>query len=468
MQHSLSSKTAFIFSFIIGFLFLSLIATKLSFWDANYFQIINIKPTSSLFLLSLTILLLFGCKFVKYKRLGGFANFCEPKAFGWVLLLAFFSDWICKRYSFLPGPSIRGEAFLLSILFWILYQNWQDKIFYFLAISTPLFLSWSFLNETQGLAIFTDDHPSFMYRLEMLRQNFPSIPFYGPHWNAGSDVRDFFGTGAINLFLLAQVFLRLFPIDKCYSYIVLAVILFLLPASTYGACKILKFKPRIACLSSILVVTTSLIWYRWNLKYGAMGFITASCLVPLNLALVIKFIDKKEELQLPEAVLFVFTCSLMFLWPLTVFIFTPLFCLAILNLKKIFKKRFTLSVILALIIINLPWMLLFSSVSKVTQFIKPASSLEQYDSTASYSESPANSVTKTEAPQLAREKLHWDAASLQQKQANFTLDHLITTVKNYSISTNLLILFLTLPGLFLLHSIHIRVAYFTVCIWLLF
>jgi tetratricopeptide (TPR) repeat protein len=53
-----------------------------------------------------------------------------------------------------------------------------------------------------GGLLFSDDHPSFFYRLSQLHDFFPHIPFYNPMWNGGVEAREFFPSGSLGIYLL--------------------------------------------------------------------------------------------------------------------------------------------------------------------------------------------------------------------------------------------------------------------------
>jgi len=63
-----------------------------------------------------------------------------------------------------------------------------------------LAISFYFLHYVHGRLLIGDDHPSFLYRLQLLMARFPAIPFYSPEWNAGVSRARLLATGALAYF----------------------------------------------------------------------------------------------------------------------------------------------------------------------------------------------------------------------------------------------------------------------------
>lgn len=111
----------------------------------------------------------------KYKELK-----IQPEIFGASLLLTFISNWMCRGYSFLQAPAIRGEFILGALLTIFVLKKRIVNVF---SLATPIaiiIMASSFLTTIGSNMIFTDDHSSFYYRLMLLKENFPNIPFYNP------------------------------------------------------------------------------------------------------------------------------------------------------------------------------------------------------------------------------------------------------------------------------------------------
>ena len=306
-------------------------------------------------------------------------------AFLAALALVFISDWMSRPYNLLQGPIIRGEIIIFSIFTFYILSKKLERLFNLLPILTILTCAAVFLQVSAGRLIFSDDHGVFLFRLHLLKQNFPFIPFYYPLWNAGMDARDFFATGSLNVFTIFSPFIYLFPVEKIYNYILILLILAFHPFCIYLAAKFEKIPSPGPAIAAALALSATLVWHRWALQYGTLGFITSLSLIPLNLAIVNKIIDDKEPLSRSLTFFFVLSLSLMLFWSLSGLVFIPAILIFFLRFKKlIFKKNIILTAILVLLI-NLPWIVTFWTVSNVSSFIKYGSHsakevLEQEDS----------------------------------------------------------------------------------------
>jgi hypothetical protein len=282
----------------------------------------------------------------------------------------------------------------------------------------------------------------------MLKDNFPLIPFYNPLWNAGIDARDFFATGILNLYLITFPIITLFPLESVYNVLVALVLFGMLPGFIYFAARSLGFNSTTGAIGALLSLTASLIWYRWGLKYGSMGFVVSATLVPYCLALALKIVSKESIITPREAVLFVVTFSLMLLWSLTAIIFIPIIVYALFNFKRLWKKQYTKTILISLVVINLPWIIIFINVSKVFEFtaLAPATGEQFVDSRPDQTHSP--SQVKATANSLSTKKIK-------------------KILRDTAIPTNPLILLFALPGLALFKTGAKKNLLIITCLWLM-
>lgn len=367
------------------------------------------------------------------------------------LLTICLSDWICKDYSLLYGPSIRGEAILLSLAsMWFLYTGKiQNFLKLFLGISIIL-LIYFFFDVAKGNFIFTDDHSVVVYRLTLLKENFPFIPFYNPIWNAGLDARDFFATGILNLFSIWSWLIYFFDVRDVYNIIVSITIFAFAPLLIWLACKIDELDDVTAMLASLLSLATHLFWYRWALKYGSMGFVTSTIFIPLNIILI-KRIIFNQTLPKWGYILATISITLMLFWSVTGIIILPLILIGAFNIKSLWKRPEVRKLIFSLCILNLPWIILFLSVSKVATFID----LQKK------SAKPIVEQTQEEKPQeLSR-------ASLKGKVKKITIDSLLFHIRDMAIPLNPVLLTLGILGIFTIKSKHTKYIFLIMLGWLL-
>jgi len=188
-------------------------------------------------------------------------DFAHPGIWSLGLVAVFFSSWLCRPYSFFQGPDFRRELAVATIVAGaLLFVSWR-RVVIALPIVTTIWSVWTFLEQSGGSILFVDDHAMFIFRLNLLKENFPSIPFWSPLWNAGIDARDFFATGALNAFVLASPLVYLFPVESVYNIIIAGILFVLVPTSSYLAARVLNAERVVASLAAVLAMSSSLFWY---------------------------------------------------------------------------------------------------------------------------------------------------------------------------------------------------------------
>ncbi|MCB0355005.1 MAG: hypothetical protein KDD64_15845, partial [Bdellovibrionales bacterium] len=296
----------------------------------------------------------------------------RSEIFALFLIPVFLTNWLTRDYNLLQGPPIRGELLLGAVLTFFLLRVRSDyrKVLSIWTVLVLVMFIWSFLAASGGRIIFSDDHATFQMRLELLKRNFPNIPFYFPLWNGGLDARDFFATGSLNFFLVFSPIVYLFDVSQSYNYLIAALLFGVCPGAMWLAARIQGLPKPAPALAALLGVTVSLLWYRWALKYGTIGFVTSVSLLPLNLAILSQVLDKNRELSLGLALLAVGTVTLTLFWSLSGFVFLPGIALALYRIRDVLKKRFSVLVVVLLLLVNIPWITMFLSVSNVENFVK--------------------------------------------------------------------------------------------------
>jgi hypothetical protein len=347
------------------------------------------------------------------------------------LLLLFISHWFSLPYNFFHSVLIRGEIiFFLLVGLLLLKLNKLKEALSLLLLITPLLLFLNFQTISAGRLLSSDDHASFLYRLIALKEEFPNIPFYQTLWNSGSDARDFFATGALNFFFLFSPFIYLFDLPSSYSILFATLFFILLPLATAFATQLLYKSYFTSLLSATLAVSCSMTLYEWGFKYGTLGFITSLSLFPINFALSYQLIRSPRDFSEKKLIFFAITLTLMLLWSLSVLFLLPFALFGVLKIKELLLTRRIRIFILTLLLINIPWMALFLSVSKVVNFVVKAEV----------------SQTSLATNQIQEQAIKQSKRSPQSP----SLVKVLTSIRNSSAPTNPLILAATIPALFLL------------------
>jgi hypothetical protein len=278
-----------------------------------------------------------------------------PAAFALPLFLYACSDAPHRGFSFLMHGMYLGELAILAILgffFWRQVRGAQALVFLIAAICLLLF---SFFTESAGRLLISDDHASFIYRLSLLRSEFPNIPFFNPFWNAGSDARDFFATGALNFFLLFSPVLYAFPVEEVYTTLVGILLFVFFPLSLFGSARLLKLPNDVGAIAGMFGLGMSMVWYRWALHFGTMGFLCSAALSPLCLALAARAVLPRFEFRLLHALLLVVIGSLCLFWTPIGIAFAPVLIAGLFALRSYFQKKLVLLAAALLLCLNLPW-----------------------------------------------------------------------------------------------------------------
>jgi hypothetical protein len=386
----------------------------------------------------------------------------NPWGWGSALVVLFFSHWLCRSYSFIQGPLIRGELLLFFLLTFLSIGALSRSSWRWLPILSALLLIWSFFEASGGKLLFMDDHAMFLFRFKLLREHFPLIPFWSPMWNAGIDARDFFATGALNAFLLAAPLFYLFGVEQSYNTVVALFLFGLVPAASYAAGRLLGAGPKTASIAAVLSMCSSLLWYRWALKYGTMGFLVSTALLPLTVALSIRFITSTAP-TIKEMALFIVTTTLTILWSLAGVALIPLALIAIPRLPMITRSKRHMVTIALLILLNAPWMAMMWKVSNVSRFISSESQASTITSTVStesreeISEQPNNQETGATSPVFRHR------ASARSIKENVREG--LRRWQEEAVSLNPLLVTLALPALIALPGV-IRLSYALIIGWL--
>ncbi len=309
---------------------------------------------------------------VSYLREHGWPSketFADKRVWTLGLLAIFFSDWLVRPWGLFKGPTIRGELLVGGFICYLLLRNRRWIGFFSLwPIIIVGLLLWSFQVASNGALLFSDDHAMFLFRLKLLRDNFPSIPFWSPLWNAGFDARDFFATGALNAYFMSAPLLYLFPAETVYPVIICGILWFLAPACVYLASRLVGLSRVAAALATSLSLCSGLFWFRWALKYGTVGFITSAALFPLVLALAVGFI-KQARPSIQSAAALCLSTTLMLLWSPSGIAALPILLVALPHLPRLICSKRHIITFAVIVGLNLPWMCIMWKVSSVGRFL---------------------------------------------------------------------------------------------------
>jgi len=302
-------------------------------------------------------------------------------AFAFVVL--FLSNFTDRNFIFYNGSSYRIELLLLGVLGCFVVKSFKKELdfrFYFplLLLVVQAFLITIFLHTAAGRILFSDDHPSFFYRLALLREHFPYIPFYNLDWNAGYSAREFFPSGVLNVFFLVAPFVYaasdFASIEgaKLYTYLIPYVYFFILPWSIYFAARVFGCSKEASTIAGIFSLGPSTAYFEWLLKYGTLGFSLSAGICPLTAALSMKLAIDEEKPKWSLVLLLLVVSFFSLAWSLSVTTLLPVIAISIIFGKRLFQKgrvEKIIAFVLLFLICNGPWIITFIQESKVTSFV---------------------------------------------------------------------------------------------------
>ena len=374
----------------------------------------------------------------------------EPFYFSIVLALLLLSDAPYRRFNFFQSEWVRFEL-VCGILIAALGIKFLPRYFLSLIlIFSSTIAIFSFYLESNGRLLFSDDHGPFLFRLIQLKENFPNIPFYSPLWNAGIDAREFFPSGVLNVFLIFSPLIYLFDVVSVYNLIILLLFFVFVPSAMFLSCKLLGYTSKQSSAASILALCSSLMWYRWALVYGTVGFLTSAALLPLSIVCAVKLMNDQERASSKFLLLSFVVFSLAIFWPLAAVIMLPIFLFLLLNYRKILKSRGLCIFFAVLCLSHLPWMMIFAGSSKVLDFV--------------ISEDSGKAITiKNDLANKEDDTAETNFFEVIQKFSNQSL----RGIREVTHGANPVILLLALPGFSLIRSSTTKRLFAAISIWLL-
>lgn len=381
------------------------------------------------------------------------------------LVLVFISDWPARYYNFFPDPALRGEIALGGMIFGLVPFKTRGVVIRIFVSIALVGLLGIFLWEAHGRLLNSDDHASFLFRLNLLKEKFPTIPFYYPDWNGGLDARDFFATGSLAEFILFAPVVYLTDLNQTYTLLIALTLFVLFPACLFAATRLLSEQRNAPWLAALLGVCSSIVWYRWTLKFGTVGFTVAAILLPLTMALSVRQLDFERSRK--ETAAFIIVSTLTVLWTGSALALIPTAIIVALRVvswllrrELAAHRRFLFATIL-LVCINAPWMWLFWNISRVGSFL--SRDVAPSHTQALEAHTQALEAESAPLPQSGEHKgFRNRAGSLNLA----TFKKALSQIREKSLATNPLIVFLGFPALFLLPRSRV-VLFGATGLWLL-
>lgn len=124
---------------------------------------------------------------------------------------------------------------------------------------------------TDGLALYRDDHPSFLLRLHEFVHTFPARVVFNPWWNAG--VVNSVGTssGVASVALPFLPLWRLLPVHAGYTPLLGVLLIVAMPLLAIWALRAMRASWTAAAAAGLLTLGVSRYYFVWTLHFGTIG-----------------------------------------------------------------------------------------------------------------------------------------------------------------------------------------------------
>lgn len=372
------------------------------------------------------------------------------------------SDMFDRRFGFYVQPLDRYDVLVIGALFaaaamTIRSSRWLNTVLSIpTAIVIQVFLLGTLLRAANGRMIFSDDHPSFLYRLQLLGAHFPSVPFYNTDWNAGYVARELLSTAVLNVFLtgfpLSLMFGSTGPdslaASGVYSYLVAYLFLVLMPLALGAAGWLFTRDMQTAVLTAILGVGATLGFYEWLLKYGTLGFCVATFLYPLAIGLAYRLFLAREQPQVLMVGAFLVVSSLVLMWLPSVFGFVPLAVVFCFSGMWISRFRILIVSLLGMLLLNAFWLVPFLREVPLAHFIA------------------GSSLATSSVPHAAKEDSKPVAVKENHPPTSAKFVGSLSRFREQLVRINPIVLIFFLPGIALLPDRRLRAIFALSVLWL--
>jgi len=376
------------------------------------------------------------------------------------LIVLLFSGYSNTEYALMENRLILENLFFFFIFSFIfLYFKLQRYLNIYLFFSI-IILYFVFYITADGRRLFSDDHATFYYRLTLLKEHFPNIPFYNVHWNAGIEQRDFFPTGVLNIFFIFSPLIYFFDLNFIYNFLIFTLLFILSPLSIYLSSRLCKGTNLTGTISALIAICPMVLIYRWGLEYGTLGFTTSLILLPLGISLSIRFLDDPKSFPLKYLVSLIIIYTLIFFWSASFLSLIPLLIISIFYLKKLLKSYKSYLFIILMVCINLPWVMIFWNASNVSNFVQ-----------SEKKEIVIVEDIKNEKHEVKAKYKHDLEIKKLKETTNesyvLVIKELLSKFRKYAVTVNNLILIFGIPGILFLPKIY-KIIFSSLTIWLLF
>ena len=207
-------------------------------------------------------------------------------------------------------------AAILSVPFGLVRsRKWVSPALAVLFVLGEILAARGLLMLTDGWAVYSDDHPSFLFRLQEFWHSFPWRENYVPFWNAGVANSVLTSSGVPGYALLTAP-LRLFFHNphEYHTYGLLLVHAVIVPWITLWAFHACRVGWRTAWTGALLVLLSNRAFFLWTFHFGTVGAGVAWAMAPAAFLFLFAVAElRRTEWHVLLGLVFAF--SFLCLWP---------------------------------------------------------------------------------------------------------------------------------------------------------
>jgi hypothetical protein len=241
----------------------------------------------------------------KKERIGSFLpGICLP-TYIWILVLGaglfpvllgklipffYFLNWPLS-YSEL-GRNRKMLSMLFIILSWgavpffIFFKpvKWVSKFLATGLLASQLRSCWLLLKRTGFTTPYSDDHPSFLFRIAEFFTSFPWRENFVPYWNAGVVNSVLTSSGTPGIALLGTPLFLFMPPHEAMLFVFIFVFIFFIPWMTVWGLRSAGMSVSSALVGGILALCADRFYFKWLLHFGTVGAMLACAMLPAAFA----------------------------------------------------------------------------------------------------------------------------------------------------------------------------------------
>ncbi len=163
-------------------------------------------------------------------------------------------------------------------------RRWRSRLLLAALLAGQAACALALLRVTGGAAVYSDDHPSFLFRIAEFWRAFPWFENYVPHWNAGVVNSVLVSSGTPGYAWMAAPLWWLLPPHQAHTAALILVQIVLAPWIVVLALRSLGLGRDGALAGGILALSAGRQFFVWMLHFGTVGAALSWAMAPAAFA----------------------------------------------------------------------------------------------------------------------------------------------------------------------------------------